>query len=153
MSARPIYLDKPAVAEFVALSETTIEKLVRENGFPKPRVLSGRRVAWLRNYALFDAPHAAIVSMDRRLGGVYSALDVGVWLGTLMVALTAEGVGCCAQASLAAFPWVLRALLPIAPEDAVLFGVAIGWEDAAAAANQCRTERSPLADNVQFVGF
>jgi prophage regulatory protein len=47
MSARPIYLDKPAVAEFVALSETTIEKLVRENGFPKPRVLSGRRVAWL----------------------------------------------------------------------------------------------------------
>lgn len=47
MSARPLYLDRPAVAEFVALSESTVEKLVRENGFPKPRVLSGRRVAWL----------------------------------------------------------------------------------------------------------
>lgn len=47
MTARPIYLDKQAVAEFVALSETTVEKLVRENEFPKPRVLSGRRVAWL----------------------------------------------------------------------------------------------------------
>jgi prophage regulatory protein len=47
MSARPIYLDKLAVAEFVALSATTIERLVRENEFPKPRVLSGRRVAWL----------------------------------------------------------------------------------------------------------
>lgn len=47
MSARPIYLDRPAVAEFVALSESTVEKLVRENGFPKPRILSGRRVAWL----------------------------------------------------------------------------------------------------------
>lgn len=47
MTARPIYLDKPAVAECVALSETTIEKLVRQDEFPKPRVLSGRRVAWL----------------------------------------------------------------------------------------------------------
>jgi prophage regulatory protein len=47
MSARPLYLDKPAVADFVALSETTVERLVRENAFPKPRVLSGRRVAWL----------------------------------------------------------------------------------------------------------
>ncbi|MBT2299202.1 AlpA family phage regulatory protein [Variovorax paradoxus] len=47
MTARPIYLDKPAVAEFVALSESTVEKLVRENEFPKPRILSGRRVAWL----------------------------------------------------------------------------------------------------------
>ncbi len=47
MSARPLYLDKPAVAECVALSVATIERLVRENEFPKPRVLSGRRVAWL----------------------------------------------------------------------------------------------------------
>jgi len=47
MNARPLYLDKPAVAAFVALSVATIERLVRENEFPKPRVLSGRRVAWL----------------------------------------------------------------------------------------------------------
>ena len=47
MTARPLYLDKPAVAQFVALSESTIEKLVRENEFPKPRQLSGKRVAWL----------------------------------------------------------------------------------------------------------
>ena len=47
MTARPIYHGKPAVAECVALSETTIEKLVRQDEFPKPRVLSGRRVAWL----------------------------------------------------------------------------------------------------------
>lgn len=34
----------PAV---VGLSEATIQRLVRENQFPKPRMLSGRRVAWL----------------------------------------------------------------------------------------------------------
>jgi prophage regulatory protein len=47
VSARQFYLDKAAVCEAVALSESTVEKLVRENEFPKPRILSGRRVAWL----------------------------------------------------------------------------------------------------------
>jgi len=47
MNTRPMFLDKVAVARFVALSEATIERLVRENEFPKPRVLSSRRVAWL----------------------------------------------------------------------------------------------------------
>jgi len=47
MNTRPLYLDKSTVAELVALSETTVERLVREDGFPKPRLISGRRVAWL----------------------------------------------------------------------------------------------------------
>ncbi|MNY51674.1 Prophage CP4-57 regulatory protein (AlpA) [compost metagenome] len=47
MSAQKFYLDKEEVCEAVALSESTVEKLVRENEFPKPRMLSGRRVAWL----------------------------------------------------------------------------------------------------------
>nr|WP_157604985.1 AlpA family phage regulatory protein [Rhizobacter sp. Root16D2] len=34
-------------AAFTSLSESTVEKLVREEAFPKPRLLSGRRVAWL----------------------------------------------------------------------------------------------------------
>jgi len=47
MGAQRFYLDKAEAAESVALSESTLEKLVRENEFPKPRLLSGRRVAWL----------------------------------------------------------------------------------------------------------
>lgn len=45
---KPIYyLDLQAVAEAVSLSESSVKKLVRENKFPQPRLLSGRRVAWL----------------------------------------------------------------------------------------------------------
>lgn len=44
---KPAILDLPAVCSFVALSESTVQKLVREQEFPKPRQLSGRRVGWL----------------------------------------------------------------------------------------------------------
>ena len=47
ITVKPAYLDLPAVCGFVALSESTLQKLVREEQFPKPRILSGRRVGWL----------------------------------------------------------------------------------------------------------
>lgn len=44
---RPFYVDLPTVAAIVSLSETSVQKLVREEQFPKPRAVSSRRVAWL----------------------------------------------------------------------------------------------------------
>lgn len=44
---KPIYLELEAVAGAVALAASTVQRLVREGTFPKPRQLSGRRVAWL----------------------------------------------------------------------------------------------------------
>jgi prophage regulatory protein len=43
----PIFLDLPTVAEVVALSESTVQELVRKGEFPQPRQLSDRRVGWL----------------------------------------------------------------------------------------------------------
>ncbi|MDP3669567.1 MAG: AlpA family phage regulatory protein [Telluria sp.] len=44
---KAIFLDLPALAAAIAISESTIQRLVREGSIPKPRQLSGRRVAWL----------------------------------------------------------------------------------------------------------
>lgn len=45
---KPIYLDMIAVSETVALSEASVQKLVRENRLPKPRLVSDRLLAiWL----------------------------------------------------------------------------------------------------------
>lgn len=44
---KPLYLELEAVAGAVALAASTVQRLVREGNFPKPRQLSGRRVAWL----------------------------------------------------------------------------------------------------------
>lgn len=42
-----IYVDLPEVASLVTLATATIQRLVRENAFPKPRQLSANRVGWL----------------------------------------------------------------------------------------------------------
>ena len=47
MSIKPAYLDMPSACTFVALSESTLQKMIRENQFPRPRVLSAKRVGWL----------------------------------------------------------------------------------------------------------
>ena len=112
---------------------------------------AGRYDAWLRNYGFFDAPHVAIVSCDRRLGP-YVYVDVGVWLGYLLTAAEALGISTCPMASVAAYPEPLRAHLPIAETEIVLFGLSLGYADDAAPANRARTTREPVAANVTFVG-
>jgi nitroreductase len=112
---------------------------------------AGRYDAWLRNYALFDAPHLAVVSCDRRLGP-YAYVDVGVWLGFVLTAAAALGIDTCPMASIAAYPAPLRARLPIAETEIILFGLVLGHADDAAPANACRTTRDPVAKNVAFVG-
>jgi nitroreductase len=111
---------------------------------------AARYDAWLRNYGFFDAPHVAIVSCDRRLGP-YVYIDVGVWLGYVLTAATALGIDTCPMASVAAYPAPLRAQLPIAETDVILFGIALGRADADAPANRTRTTREPVEANVTFV--
>lgn len=112
---------------------------------------AGRYAAWLRNYALFDAPHLAVVACDRRLGP-YAYVDVGVWLGYVLTAAAALGIETCPMASVAAYPEPLRATLPVADTDIVLFGLVLGHAREGAPANTCRTTREPLDANVIFVG-
>ena len=46
MSIKPAYLDMPSACTFVALSESTLQKMIEEGTFPKPRAVSGRCVRW-----------------------------------------------------------------------------------------------------------
>lgn len=111
---------------------------------------AARYGAWMRNYAAFDAPHVAIVGFDRRFG-VYGALDVGCWLQSVLLAAISEGVAACAQASLSGYPHVVREELGIPPEIAVVFGIALGYEDPSVPANACRTDRQALDQNVVLI--
>lgn len=109
----------------------------------------GRLRATLRNFELFDAPHVCFIGMDRRFG-VTVALDVGMYIQTLMLAMTAYGVGSCAQGSMRYYPDDVREEFGISPDIAILVGISFGYEDTAVAANRTRIGRVPLSDNVLF---
>jgi nitroreductase len=109
-----------------------------------------RKLAQLRNWEFFRAPVGAVVCMHRDLGLV-DALGVGMFLQTLLLALTERGLGTCVQVSIAAYPEILRAHLGIPEELTVLCGLAIGYPDPAFPANSLMTPRNPVETNVVFL--
>ena len=44
---RPLFLDKPGIAELVNLSVDTLERIVQSGKFPAARQISDKRVGWL----------------------------------------------------------------------------------------------------------
>ena len=109
-----------------------------------------RRIAQLRNWEFFRAPLAGVVCMHRDLGLVDS-LGVGMFLQTLVLALTERGLGTCVQVSIAHFPDVLREQLDIPDELRPLCGLAVGYPDPEFPANQLRVPRNPVDENVVFL--
>jgi nitroreductase len=109
-----------------------------------------RRIAQLRNWEFFRAPVAGVVCMHRDLGLV-DGLGVGMFLQTLVLALTERGVGTCVQVSIAHFPDVLHAELDIPDELRVLCGLAIGYPDPDFPANHLETPRNPVDTAVTFL--
>jgi nitroreductase len=109
----------------------------------------GRVDAMARNFAFFDAPHLAIVCMDTKFG-VGTALTVGMWMQTFLLALTEQGVQTCAMAAMRSYADTIREVLEIPAHHAVLCGIAIGYEDPSVPANRTRQPRGPLEDNVTW---
>jgi len=105
----------------------------------------------MRNFALFDAPHVAIITTDEALGE-YGAMDCGGYVANFLLAAQANGVATVAQASLAMYPEVLREVLGIAPGRRVVCGISFGFEDTAHPANSYRTRRADLSETIQWIG-
>lgn len=111
----------------------------------------GRMKATLRNFELFDAPHVVFIGMRREFGVTF-ALDVGMYIQTLMLVMTAHGIGSCAQGSMRYYPDDVREVFGVPAEIGIVLGISFGYEDSAVAANRTRIGRAPLAENVVFKG-
>ncbi len=106
---------------------------------------AGRTAAFLRNLDAFGAPHAAFVFLPEGFA-TREAADLGGFVQTLMLALTAHGLGSCAQGALSLYPDVVRSHLGLEKGALLMCGIAFGHEDPAHPANAARTDRAPLAD-------
>lgn len=114
----------------------------------------GDRVARMqatgRNYEFFNAPHIAFICMDRQFSPAI-AVDVGMYAQSLMLLMTAYGIGSCAQASVAYYPEIVREFFGEPEETGILFGISFGYEDESIDANNARTNRADLSEIIKTV--
>ena len=105
----------------------------------------------MQNYRLFGAPHVAIVHAEAALGP-YGAMDTGGFVTTFLLAATARGIGTIAQASVAAYPDLIRAHFGLPDTRNILCAISFGYPDPDHPANQFRTERAALDDILDLRG-
>ena len=111
---------------------------------------AGHTAAVLRNWEFFRAPLAGIICMHKDLGPA-DALSVGMFLQTLLLALTARGLGSCVEVSIAGYPEIVRAQLSIPEELSILCGMAVGFPDPDFAGNKLRVDRETIEKNAVFL--
>ena len=104
---------------------------------------SGRQALMMRNFDFFGAPHAAFLSYPETMHRA-NAIDMGIFLQSLMLLFVERGIQGCPQGALATYPGPVKSLLPIPEENAILCGVSFGYPDYDAQINRAKMEREPF---------
>lgn len=113
---------------------------------------AGRMQQYRRNIEFFGAPVGLFVYLDRQMQpGQWS--DLGMFVQTLMLAATGQGLATCAQEFWAMWHAAV-AKYTTPPDEWLLFcAVALGYADDAAPINRLRTDRAEVAEFTRFHGF
>jgi len=107
------------------------------------------RNAWfMRNFSFFDAPAVAFFTLPTGFG-LREACDLGMFARTVMLGLTAHGLGSCPQTALAFLANVIRPALSLGDHEQLMFGMSFGYPTDTAV-NEVTTERASLGDVVTF---
>ena len=107
------------------------------------------RNAWfMRNFSFFDAPAVAFFTLPTGFG-LREACDLGMFAQTVMLGLTAHGLGSCPQTALAFLANVIRPALSLGDHEQLMFGMSFGFPTDTAV-NEVTTERASLGDVVTF---
>jgi nitroreductase len=111
------------------------------------REQKAERNAWfMRNFSFFDAPAVAFFTLPTGFG-LREACDLGMFAQTVMLGLTAHGLGSCPQTALAFLANVIRPTLGLGDHEQLMFGMSFGFPTDAAV-NEVRTDRAALKDVV-----
>ncbi len=113
------------------------------------RAASARQM--MKNFALFGAPHCAIVSSPTELGP-YGALDCGGFITAFTLAAQSLGVASVPQAAVASYAPFLHSYFGIPDDRLILCGISFGYSDTDHPANGFRTDRAALDEWVVWRG-
>ncbi|KAI3331723.1 oxidoreductase [Xylariaceae sp. AK1471] len=113
--------------------------------------IEGRKAATLRNFDFFGAPVGIVVCMSSELVET-EALSVGMYVQTLLLALTERGLASCVEISIAGYPDLVKREVGIPEDLMVLCGIAVGYEDGDAGVNKIRSKREVVDKTTVWVG-
>ncbi|MEM7079655.1 MAG: nitroreductase [Pseudomonadota bacterium] len=107
--------------------------------------MAARRNLSLKNYEFFGAPNVAFLSYPETMHRA-NAIDMGIFLQTIMLLLVERGIASCPQGALATYPDVVKALLPVPTGNAILCGLSFGYPDMDAQINSqaAKMGREPI---------
>ncbi len=105
----------------------------------------------MENFALFGAPHCAILSTPAELSP-YGAIDCGSFVTGFCLAAQAHGVASIAQAAVASYGPFLHGFFDIPDDRLILCAISFGYGDTDHPANSFRTERADLDAFVDWRG-
>ncbi len=113
------------------------------------RAASARQM--MENFALFGAPHCAILSSPAELGA-YGAMDCGGFVTGFSLAAQAMGVASIPQAAVASYGPFLHRYFDIPDDRLILCAISFGYANPEHPANAFRTERAGLDQIVEWRG-
>ena len=102
-----------------------------------------------RNWQFFGAPHAAFFSMPKDMSEI-NAVDMGIYLQSLMLLMTQYGLASCPQGALAMFADSVWEMANIPENNAIMFGLSFGYAATDNPINQFDVGRAELSDSVEF---
>ena len=100
---------------------------------------------------LLAAPCLLLIGFDDRLASNYASFDAGLLAQTICLAAHGKGLGTCIMARAVIYPDALREVVPNAEGKRFVIGIALGYPDLDAAANQFERERVEVAEFVTWV--
>lgn len=110
---------------------------------------AGRQQLLLKNWQFFGAPHGAFISMPETMHRA-NALDIGIFLQTMMLLFVERGIASCPQGALAAFPTVVKKYVHIPEGNAILCGLSFGYKEEGAKINSAKMDRVSLEEMASF---
>ena len=102
-----------------------------------------------KNFQFFGAPHVAFISMPQTMHQS-NAVDVGIFLQSIMLLFAERGIGTCPQGALAYYPEVVSKFADIPEGYGLLCGLSFGYEAKDELINTLRQPRAALEDIASF---
>ena len=99
-----------------------------------------RQQLWDANYRFFGAPVGLLFFIDRSLAQG-SWVDMGMFIQSVMLAALEFDLATAPQAALAEYPSIVREILQVGDEQALVCGMSLGYPDKNHPVNQYRTSR------------